>query len=86
VTYKRNVAGFDLTISVEIPAVAKLAPGEEARLRHQCELTLANFSRRIIEHVVNYPARRLVLRRLTHQDAELLNLLPKWREAQKTTD
>jgi hypothetical protein len=86
VTYKRNVAGFNLTIMVEFPDVARLSPGCEARLKHQCEMTLNNFGRRVLRHVIDWPARRMVLRRLSFKDAEVLNLLPEWREAQKTED
>jgi len=79
---QQNVFGFMTTIAVEVPAVAAMPPGLMARLEHHVEQSLKTTARRIAWHVIEWPKREAVLRRLSMSDAEALGLLREWRDAQ----
>jgi hypothetical protein len=52
-----------------------------ARLEHHVELGLRKLARRVAWHVIEWPKREAVLRRMSFDDAEILGLLPEWRKA-----
>lgn len=80
---QHNVFGFTVTVAVDVPACATLSAGMTARLAHHAEAGLRGLCRRIAWHVIEWPKRQLVLRRLSFDDAEALGLLAEWRKAKE---
>lgn len=78
---QQNVFGFVTTITVDVPPVATLPPGLLARLEHHVEGSLRIAARRIAWHVIEWPTRQAVLRRLSAADAEALGVQREWRLA-----
>jgi len=80
---QRNVFGFDVVLRVSVPEVVTLSPALRARLDHHVEVGLRGVCRRLAWHVIEWPKREAVLRRLSFDDAEALGLLPEWRKAKQ---
>lgn len=83
---QQNVFGFLATLTVEVPAVATLSPGMAARLEHHVERGVQTVARRIAWHVIDWPKRRDVLRRMAKTDALALGLGREWEQAQTERD
>lgn len=80
-TRRQNVFGFDVTLAVEVPEMVTLDHPMQARLEHRVEKALKVACRQIAWHVIEWPKRSGVLRRMSFNDAEALGLLTEWRKA-----
>jgi hypothetical protein len=78
----RSVFGFEVTVRVSWPeSIAALSPGMLARLEHHVERSTEVVGGRVVRHVIEWPARRKILRRLTCGEAVTLGLKHEWQAA-----